>query len=736
MNGRSPVLERYARRRPLWNYLAFVGLLLALYVSFFSVDLDEANFFTFDSRVWDVSSFTNPVKFDRAVTRLADFLSAFRNPDASDEFIDRAWELVWQTLSTAILGTAIGVLFGYLLALGAARSVSVGEERTWRWLRWFPLRSPSALVCSLCRLVLDVLRAVPDFAWAVMLVPLLGIGPMTGMIALAISVTGILGKIYSEIWDSIDPQKYENVRAAGGSRLHTFMYGIRPLASRSMLSYTLMRAECAVRNAAVIGAVGGGGVGAEIMLRLGYDEYDKVATMVIFTLALTLAVDLLANFIRRQLRTDPNHPRAIRNQPLPAQLARKWAAAGTVTALVIWSAWYQLQPHPLTVNEPQLQRLAGLFKPEGWQRMSYFKDLLEPELGWTIEREGALVQTHFMGLAADWPAREDDATTFLERIRGKRLVLGPPNREPAHDGPRSYLEKLAGAPLEQVFSKVLVAGSDKETILLIAKGEADIGAIEWDSYAESRKWPETAPYRKRRNTVVDFAHTTPFYRATKIEQGSLPISLKSATIPVAMAIVGTLAGVLLAMGLAFLHSVAFQIEPHHFTGESPSLPARVLRWASVILSRLAALITRGIPEVMWAMFFVAFFGMGVVAGAAAMAIHTLGLLARVFSETVDNIPYRRFEQSFGGSRLATFSYAAVPLSWRDWMTYSFFQFESNVRAGVVLGIIGSAGLGFIFSFNFEHFHYHKAATNLLVIIGLTVVIDRLSRLLKISRVTT
>jgi phosphonate transport system permease protein len=114
----------------------------------------------------------------------------------------------------------------------------------------------------------------------------------------------------------------------------------------------------------------------------------------------------------------------------------------------------------------------------------------------------------------------------------------------------------------------------------------------------------------------------------------------------------------------------------------------------------------------------------------------MGVLVRVFGETVDNIPYRRFEQSFAGSRVAWFGYAAVPVSWRDWMTYSFFQFESNVRAGVVLGIIGSAGLGFIFSFNFEHFHYHKASTDLIVIIMLTVIIDRLSRVLKLTRVAT
>jgi phosphonate transport system permease protein len=201
-----------------------------------------------------------------------------------------------------------------------------------------------------------------------------------------------------------------------------------------------------------------------------------------------------------------------------------------------------------------------------------------------------------------------------------------------------------------------------------------------------------------------------------------------------MAIVGTLLGVLMAMLLCYPHSVAFQLEPHRFTGETPAGWQRALRATQTAVARMVAVTSRAIPEVMWAMFFIAFFGMGVVAGAVALAIHSMGVLVRVFSETVDNIPYRRFEQSFAGSRMACFGYAAVPTSWRDWMTYSVFQFESNVRAGVVLGIIGSAGLGFIFSFNFEHFHYERASTDLIVIILLTVVIDRASRALKLTRV--
>jgi phosphonate transport system permease protein len=202
-----------------------------------------------------------------------------------------------------------------------------------------------------------------------------------------------------------------------------------------------------------------------------------------------------------------------------------------------------------------------------------------------------------------------------------------------------------------------------------------------------------------------------------------------------MAVVGTLVGVLLAMLLSYAHSVAFQLEAHRFTGETPGPGQRVARLLVAGSARAVALGARGVPEVLWAIFFITFFGLGVAAGAAAIAIHSMGVLVRVFSETVDNIPYRRFEQTFSGSKVSCFLYTAGPISWRDWLTYSFFQFESNVRAGVVLGIIGEVGLGFLFSSYFEITHnYRYAASSLLVIILLTVVIDRLSRLLKLTRV--
>lgn len=155
----------------------------------------------------------------------------------------------------------------------------------------------------------------------------------------------------------------------------------------------------------------------------------------------------------------------------------------------------------------------------------------------------------------------------------------------------------------------------------------------------------------------------------------------------------------------------------------------------LVLTRLLAMTLRGIPEVMWVLLFIAFFGPGLLAGTLAIGLHSMGLLLRVFSESVDNLPYRRFEQAVTGSRLHCFATVAAPMCWRDWLTFSFFQFEANVRMAVVLGLVGVGGLGFQFSFNFEWFRFEQASTYLLVMIGLTVIIDRLSRLLKLSRVS-
>lgn len=631
---RSPAIERYAAKRPWGHFVALVVIALLVFGSFWVVE-------------WDFSALTEPEKRDRALERAWDLVVSFSSPDLTGEWVERCWELTKETLSAAVMATFAAVIFAYLLAMGAAKSVMVGVEPATGWLQRV-LRLPLHVVCSACRLTLDILRAVPDFAWAVILVAVLGLGPVTGVVALALNVTGILGKVYSEFWDSVDPKEYEQIRALGGGRIKTFLYGIRPLASRSVQSFTLMRAECAIRNAAVIGAVGGGGLGAEIMYQIGMGAWDKTSTLIIFTLALTLSADLASNFIRRQLRNDPNHPRAIKARSTFASISRAYIGVGFAMLVVAWCVWFMGWGNsggPDGEAKNYLEPLAKLTDAKERKKIKFFEDLLDPDFD-------------------------------LESIG-----YGDPKK-------RAIYEDMG----------TTVVFSDDYSWYDFWRPSA------WESWEKSLD-----------NWFV--------WRA-----------VKSARVPLAMAIIGTLLGVLGAMALTYPHSMAFQLESQQFTGETPHPVVRALRMIQMVLARAVGLISRGVPEVMWAFLFIAFFGPGLLAGSIAIALHSMGVLVRVFSETVDNVPYRNFEQTFRGSRMTCFAYTAGPMSWKDWLTYSFFQFESNVRTGVVLGIVGVGGLGFFFTFNFEWFRFEKASTHLIVIILLTVIIDRISRGLKLSRV--
>jgi phosphonate transport system permease protein len=629
-------VSRYARKRPWGHWVALVVIALLVAASLYAAE-------------WDLTSLTDPDQRARAFGRMKAWAFAFASPDFSADMLKLSWRLTLQTLSAAVIGTALAVVFATILAMGSSRAVIVGEEhgKGW-WRRNFPLRSPAAAFCSLCRLIQDVLRAVPDIVWAVMLVSVIGLGPMTGALALALNITGILAKVYSELWDSVPQRDYEQVRSLGAGRVKTFLYGIRPLAARSVQSFTLMRAECAIRNAAVIGVVGGGGLGADIVDRINYGQWDRVSTLILFTLALTLTADLGSNFIRRQLRSDPNHPRAVKARSTVARLSRGYIGAGFALFIVLWSVWFMgwgNNAPPGQEPKNHLAPVARLFQTQSWTHMNMFQRLTRPDFDPA-------------GLGLGDPER-------VERRRDQDRVVDLFNEYKWHDAWRPA------------------------------------AWVAWE--LELRKW---------------FVWRV----------------IRSAIVPLAMAIVGTLLGVILAILLTYPHSLAFMLESSHFTGERPAAWVRGLRFVQLVVARGIGLISRGVPEVMWAFLFIAFFGPGLVTGTIALTIHTVGVLVRVFSETVDNIPYRRFEQSFMGSRVACFGYVAGPVSWRDWMTYSFFQFESNVRTAVVLGVVGVGGLGFLFKFNWDWFYYDRAGTYLLMIILLTVVIDRISRALGVSRV--
>ena len=203
---------------------------------------------------------------------MGSFLAAFWPPAHDGEFLALLGRATLETLAIATAGMALAWLIAVPCALLATRVLSVsalargGRPRWWaNALRW-PVR-----------LLLIVLRSIPEIVWALLFVRAVGLGPTAGVLAIAITYSGMLGKVYAEICESVDPRPARALLAAGSPRLTAFAYGVLPNAAAEMLSYTVYRWECAIRASVVMGFVGAGGLGQQIDLSMRMFAGGEVA---------------------------------------------------------------------------------------------------------------------------------------------------------------------------------------------------------------------------------------------------------------------------------------------------------------------------------------------------------------------------------------------------------------------------------------------------------------------------
>ena len=201
---------------------------------------------------------------------------------------------VIETLQMSYLGALIGALVAAPLAALSTRGVAtVDASRGERVLRAVPYH--------LSRLLLNVFRSVPDILWALVFVVALGLGPFPGTLALAVHSAGVLGKLYSETLEAVPSRPVEALTATGASDLQAFLFGRLPQAMSSFTSLTLYQWECNIRSATILGFVGAGGIGQQILISMNLFDYPKVATLVGATIVVVLLVDRLSAAIRRRL---------------------------------------------------------------------------------------------------------------------------------------------------------------------------------------------------------------------------------------------------------------------------------------------------------------------------------------------------------------------------------------------------------------------------------------------------
>ncbi|MDO8449267.1 MAG: ABC transporter permease [Rhodoferax sp.] len=222
------------------------------------------------------------------------FLGDFFPPKLDGEFMAMVARETWRTVAIATAGLTLALLLAIPLALLSVRVLSISA-----------LTGPMALLPSvvrqLVRCLLIVLRSVPELIWALVFVRVVGLGPTAGVLAIALTFAGMLGKVYAEILDSGETHATSSLLRNGSGRLQAFLYALLPQNAAELTSYTVYRWECAIRSSAVLGFVGAGGLGQQMDASMKMFNGSEVATMLLVFMALVWLADRISAWLRRGL---------------------------------------------------------------------------------------------------------------------------------------------------------------------------------------------------------------------------------------------------------------------------------------------------------------------------------------------------------------------------------------------------------------------------------------------------
>ncbi len=229
------------------------------------------------------------------------FVAGAFPPALSPDFLQLLIRPLFETIWISVLGTAIAVAIGFPLAFLATSNIA------WSGIlhatdAGAPLRRAAKILpYAAVRLVLSVLRSIPEFVWAFMFVRAVGLGPVPGILAIGLSYGGMLGKVYSEILEGVSEQPVEALQATGAGRTGIVLYGFLPQVLPQFVSYTLYRWECAIRASAILGFVGAGGLGQQLELAMRMFQFNEAVTVVGILFVLVAGVDWLSATLRRRI---------------------------------------------------------------------------------------------------------------------------------------------------------------------------------------------------------------------------------------------------------------------------------------------------------------------------------------------------------------------------------------------------------------------------------------------------
>jgi phosphonate transport system permease protein len=227
---------------------------------------------------------------------LGNFLIQFFPPHLDIEFLQLVLAATIETLAIATAGVTLAIALAVPLSLGIARSLSISRIGPGSHQGYSNALRYGA------RLLMLLLRGIPEIVWALLLVRVFGLGPTAGVLAIGITYGGMLAKVYSEILESGNTLPAKALLVSGSSRTAAFLYGLLPGTAQELASYTVYRWECAVRASVVAGFVGAGGLGQLMDQSMKMLNGGEVSTILMVFFLLVILADYISYFIREQLR--------------------------------------------------------------------------------------------------------------------------------------------------------------------------------------------------------------------------------------------------------------------------------------------------------------------------------------------------------------------------------------------------------------------------------------------------
>lgn len=199
-------------------------------------------------------------------------------------YFDNITGAMLETIRMAVIGTTLGAIISIPVALFSASNIIQNF-----WL-FYP-----------ARFILNLIRTIPDLLLASIFVAIFGLGVLPGILAMTVFSIGIIAKLTYESIESIDRGPLEAMISVGANKIQLIVFGVIPQVLASFISYVLYTFEINVRAAAVLGLVGAGGIGLFYNRTLGFLEYDKVSSIIIYTLVVVLVIDYISTKLREKL---------------------------------------------------------------------------------------------------------------------------------------------------------------------------------------------------------------------------------------------------------------------------------------------------------------------------------------------------------------------------------------------------------------------------------------------------